>query len=177
MAHVMEAKARKEYTCSKCNNSIKVGDVYLRGTPFRMRPIIRCRSCGLRSWELSTSDYTLRVGAAVEDWRENYELGEDTAQEIADELSSLRDDLESSYDSMPEGLQYSENGERLQERIDNLDSAVSDLESIDYNSIKEGELGDSDYSSLTEEAREEIDTNINEALGEEIDNALSCLDY
>lgn len=177
MAKIEKPKARKEYKCSKCGEVIKVGDTYLKGSPFRAKPIIRCMKCGLRSWELSSSDYVLSVGKVCEDWREDYELGESTAQEIADELSNIRDDLQDRYDNLPENFQYSENGERLQERIDNLDNAISELEAIDYENIKEGELGDSDYDSLTDEAKEELDENINNTLAEEIDSALSNLEY
>lgn len=177
MAKIEKPKARKEYVCSKCGTTIKIGEEYVKGTPFRMKPIIRCNTCGLRPWELSSSDYVLSVGKVCEDWREDYGLGESTAQEIADELSNIRDDLQDRYDNLPENFQYSENGETMQERIDNLESAISDLESIDYENIKEGELGDSDYDSLTDEAKEELNENINNALAEEIESALSCLEY
>lgn len=180
MAKIEKPKARKEYKCSKCGEVIKLGDTYIKGTPFRRSPVIRCTKCGLRSWELSSSDYVLSVGKVCEDWREDYELGESTAQEIADELSNIRDNVQDSYDNLPENFQYSENGERLQERIDNLDSAISELEAIDYESIKETVLSDNhydDYDGLTDEGKEEVDENIKDNLTEEIESALSNLEY
>ena len=116
MAKIEKPKARKEYKCSKCGEAIKVGDTYLKGTPFRCKPIIRCTKCGLHSWELSSSDYVQRVGRVCDCWEEDYELGEDTAQSIADELSDIRDETQDSLDNMPYGLQEGDTGQLLQER-------------------------------------------------------------
>lgn len=177
MAKIEKPKARKEYKCSKCGEVIKVGDTYLKGTPFRRSPVIRCTKCGLRSWELSSSEYVQNVGRVCECWEEDYELGADTAEEIVAELIVIQDMCQDSLDNMPEGLQEGDTGQLLQERIDNLDSAISDLEAIDYEDIKEGELGDSDYDSFTDEAKKEIEEAIKSSLREEIESALSCLDY
>lgn len=180
MASIETPKARKEYVCSKCGTNIKVGEEYVKGTPFRMKPIIRCKACGLRHWELSSSDYIQAVGRVCDCWQEDYGIEEDTPQSIADELSTIRDDLQDRYDNLPENFQYSENGEMMQERIDNLDSAISDLENIDYENIKETVLSDNDYDDydgLTDEGKEEVDENIKDNLTEEIESALSCLDY
>ena len=171
MAKIEKPKARKEYKCSKCGETIKVGDNYLKGTPFRRSPVIRCTKCGLRSWELSSSDYVQGVGRVCDCWEEDYGCDENTAQSIADELSNILDNTQDSLDNMPEGLQEGDTGQLLQERIDNLESAICDLEAIDYDNIKEGELGDSD------EAKEEMDEAIKSSLREEIESAISCLDY
>lgn len=177
MAKVERPKARKEYKCSKCGEVIQVGDTYLKGVPFRRSPVIRCIKCGLRSWELSSSEYVQNVGRVCDCWEEDYGCDENTAQSIVAELSIIQDIVQDSLDNMPEGLQEGDTGQLLQERLDNLDSAVSDLEVIDYESIKEGELGDLDYDSLTDEAKEEMDEVIKSSLREEIDSALGCLDY
>lgn len=177
MARIDKPKARKEYKCSKCGEVIKVGDTYLKGTPFRRSPVIRCIKCGLRGWELSSSEYVQGVGRVCECWEEDYGCDEDTAQSIADELSNILDDTQDSLDNMPEGLQEGDTGQLLQERIDNLDEAISELESIDYESIKEGELGDTDYDSMSDEAKEEMDTRIETALTDAINEALGGLDY
>ena len=52
-------------------------------------------------------------------------------EEIRESLEGLRDTCQDSLDNIPEQLQEATAGEILQERIDNLDSAISDLESID----------------------------------------------
>lgn len=59
-----------------------------------------------------------------------------TLADISAALESLREQLgdvhseeQDAFDSMPEGLQDSERGQKAQEAIDQLDSAFSDLES------------------------------------------------
>lgn len=177
MAKIEKPKARKEYKCSKCGEVIKVGDTYLKGIPFRRSPVIRCTKCGLRSWELSSSDYVQGVGRICDCWEEDYGCDENTAQSIADELNNIRDQCQDSLDNMPEGLQEGDTGQLLQERIDTLDSVISELENIDYENIKEGELGDIEYESMSDESKEEMDIRIDTALVDSINEALSQLDY
>jgi DNA-directed RNA polymerase subunit RPC12/RpoP len=179
MAKIEKPKARKEYKCSKCGEVIKVGDTYLKGTPFRMKPVIRCTKCGLRSWELSSSDYVQGVGRVCDCWEEDYGCNEDTAQSIVDELDSIKDQCQDSLDNMPYGLQEGDTGQLLQERIDNLESAISDLEAIDYDSIKTS--AEQDFDSELEEGspeyQNELAGEIETALIDAINEALSCLDY
>ena len=170
MASIEKPKARKEYVCSKCGATIKVGEQYVKGTPFRMKPIIRCNKCGLRHWELSSSNYVRTVGRICDFWQDDYGIGEDTAQSIADELSNLRDELQDNLDNMPYGLQEGDTGQLLQERIDNLDSAICDLESIDYDSLVEDQK-----ENIT--CEEDLDEYLSDSLSGEIEAALSCLDY
>lgn len=177
MAKIEKPKARKEYKCSKCGEVIKVGDVYLKGTPFRRSPVIRCTKCGLRGWELSSSDYVQGVGRVCECWEEDYGCDEGTAQSIADELSTIRDNTQDSLDNMPEGLQEGDTGQLLQERIDNLDEAISELESIDYDTIKKNAKDDVDSEEGTDEYETEFAEKIKEALLDAINEALGGLDY
>ena len=177
MAKIEKPKARKEYKCSKCGETIKVGDTYLKGTPFRRSPVIRCVKCGLRSWELSSSDYVQGVGRACDCWEEDYGCDEDTAQSIADELDTIKDNYQDSLDNMPEGLQEGDTGQLIQERIDNLDSAISDLEAIDYDTLKENAKDDVDSEEGTDEYEAELEEKTKDSLREEIESALSCLDY
>ena len=176
MAKIEKPKARKEYKCSKCGETIKIGDTYLKGTPFRRSPIIRCTKCGLRSWELSSSDYVQGVGRVCDCWEEDYGCDEDTAQSIADELDTIKDNCQDSLDNMPEGLQEGDTGQLLQERIDQLDDVISELEDIDYevileevNSDTEGEGGETEEEYLarvTECAKSKLEETINEVLGQ-----------
>ena len=102
-------KSRKEQKCSKCGEVIAVGMPYLKATPYRQRPIIRCTKCGLKSYETSGSEYVKEVGSIVEDWQESYgirdgvaeeiaiprkpqkkQIGEDVAQELGDVLEKIR---------------------------------------------------------------------------------------
>lgn len=177
MAKIEKPKARKEYKCSKCGETIKVGETYLKGTPFRRPPVIRCTKCGLRNWELSSSEYTQGVGRVCDCWEEDYGCDENTAQSIADELSNILDNTQDSLDNMPEGLQEGDTGQLLQERIDCLDDVISELESIDYESIKENAKDDVDAEEGTDEYETELEEKTKEALTDTINEALGCLDY
>jgi hypothetical protein len=49
------------------------------------------------------------------------------------ELEEIRDQEQSAFDNIPESLQEGEKGEAIQNAIDNLENAISDLESLqDY---------------------------------------------
>ena len=155
-------KSRKEYRCSKCGKVIPIGSPYYRGELNFAHDIIRCSKCKLKPWEVTTSEYVLAVGPIVNEWRENYGVGEDTPEQIAAELESIRDDVQERLDNMPEGLQEGDIGQTLQERIDNLETAIDELYSIDIEDIK-SEIADlilseEDHIFLPEDGEEDYDT-------------------
>lgn len=43
-------------------------------------------------------------------------------------ITMIKEQEDEKYDNLPEGIQNSERGEKFQEDIDNLDYAISDLE-------------------------------------------------
>jgi len=51
--------------------------------------------------------------------------------DIKGQLEELQSETQDSLDNMPEQLQYAPTGELLQERIDALDSAISDIDCLD----------------------------------------------
>ncbi len=53
----------------------------------------------------------------------------DELESIKDGFEELRDETQESLDNMPEGLQQGDTGQMLQERIDQCESLVSELES------------------------------------------------
>lgn len=143
--------SRKEWKCSRCREVIPVGSPYLKGELNFSKPIIRCCKCGLEAWEVTTSDYQLSVGEILYRWQENYDANEEGRDSIVSDLESIRDDLQDRLDNMPESLQNAETGQILQDRIDSLESAISDLENIDFE--------DGDYDEDCEgRYQEEIDT-------------------
>lgn len=193
-------KSRKEYKCSKCGKVIPAGSRYYKGEINFGPTIIRCTECGLEHWEVTTSDYQLRAGEIVYRWRENYDTSEDGIASIVSDLEELRDELQDRLDNMPEGLQEGDIGQLLQERIDALDSAISDLESIDIDTIQEDALSDyrsdldfeeddsdldedslQDYSDVEEYLKSkdreddwtELESEVEEAIGEAIEEALT----
>lgn len=50
-------------------------------------------------------------------------------EEAKNQLEALKEEEQEAFDNMPEGLQYSEKGERMEEVISYLDDAFSELES------------------------------------------------
>lgn len=58
--------------------------------------------------------------------------------EIRDDAESLKDECQEHLDNMPEQLQDSDSGQTLQERIDNLDSVIGDIDN--FNSEFESEI-------------------------------------
>lgn len=56
-------------------------------------------------------------------------------QEVKEMLEAVRDEEAEALSNMPEGLQESERGQRMQEYIDTMDSALDDLDMMDVESI------------------------------------------
>ena len=133
----------KEVRCEKCGKVIAAGMEYLKATPFRRSPIIRCLACGLMPYETSSSEYIRTVGEIVEKWKENYTIDEETANNIAADLEDVKSGCEESLDNIPENLRDGDAGSMLQERIDTLESVISGLEDISFEDFRD-------------EAREEI---------------------
>lgn len=141
MGKVVRIKSsRKEWKCSKCGATIAVGEPYLKGELNFSRPIIRCTKCGLESWEVTTSEYQLSVGSILFHWRDDYEVSEEGRDSLVDDLNNILDELQDRLDSMPEGLQQGDTGVLLQERIDSIESAISDLEDIDFDDEDEDDF-------------------------------------
>lgn len=167
-------KSRKECKCSKCGNIIPVGSKYLRGTINFYPDIIRCVDCGLKSWEVTTSDYLQRVGPILNEWQERGYTYED----ILTELSELKDELQERLDNMPESLQYSDTGQTLQERIDGLEEACGRLEEISRDNIFSDKMEelidreDAEVDNLTDEEQEQVDNATDEEIESLIDEAL-----
>ena len=76
--------------------------------------------------------------------------------EIRDDAESLRDECQEHLDNMPEQLQDSDSGQTLQERIDNLDSVIGDIDSFD-----------SEFESEIEKEDDETDDEFLERQSEE----------
>lgn len=176
-------KSRKECKCGKCGNIIPVGSRYYRGELNFARDIIRCDTCKLEAWEVTTSDYQLQVGRIANKWRDDYECSAEGAENIAADLEEIRDDLQDRLDNMPYQLQDSDTGMLLQERIDNLDSVIEELNDIDEDSLKDDVLseyddGDADDEELEwDDDNEEMTSALEEKIGDAIDEAISNIEY
>ena len=197
---IRKNSAGKQVFCGKCRKEITPGMDYLKATPFRRNPIIRCLSCGLKAYETSSSEYVQEIGALVEDWDENYGITDSTVDDIRDVLETQRDNAEESLSNMPDHLQESsETGMMLQERIDQLEEAIGELDSISLDDCREEardeavdeiggewpEDGDDEVPEWDFATRDEWEAALEEAqnrLGDEasrdaVEEALSCLEY
>lgn len=56
-------------------------------------------------------------------------------EELTNAVNEIKDAEETAYDNMPEGVQASERGEKVQAAIDALDDVVTGLESLDVDDI------------------------------------------
>lgn len=133
-------KSRKECRCNKCGKTIPVGSKYYKGEINFGPTIRRCETCGLESWEITTSDYKLQVGEIVYRWQENYSKDQSGVDEIISALEDVRDEVQDRLDNIPEQLQEADAGMLLQERIEMLEDAISELENIDEDTIREEKL-------------------------------------
>lgn len=186
-------KARKEHKCSKCGAVIKVGQPYKKGVINFHPDIIRCVECGLKSYEVTTSEYRKEVGAICEDWYGIHGCDENTVDNIVETLRDLLSQCEDNLENMPESLRESSStGETLQSRIDNLEEVIDELEQISSDDLRReaeesatDEIGEDGFDTEVEREeaeREEAIDNLTQELFEEslssaIEEAISSLEY
>lgn len=84
------------------------------------------------------------------------EVGE-FVEELISNLEELRDTCQESFDNIPEQLQEGNSGQILQERIENLDDVIYNLENIDTEFSSELDESEKDGMSQEEWERQEED--------------------
>lgn len=87
--------------------------------------------------------------------------------ELHSDAESLRDECQEHLDNMPEQLQDSDSGQTLQERIDNLDSVIGDLDNFDSEfesqiEREEDETDDEWMQRVLDEKQEWLDDKVSE---------------
>jgi len=144
-----------------------------------------------RPSQLTQSDFLQRVYGLKEEIEdlsktvfESSESLEDTLNEFKERIEEIRDECQEKLDNMPEQLQYAPSGELLQERIDALDEAHSELDNIyfDYEAPDENDIRKElaeDAGVDTEEdgweqsvSDEEVEDKISEQLQEYLDEKI-----
>ena len=151
--------------CGKCGTKIEKGKPYVfwafmvggKGGPNH----IRCgqAACYPKPSDLTQSEfwsgvYSLQETGFSGDTIEDLESSRDG---VVSELQSIKDELENRLGNMPDGLQQGSTGELLQERIDALDSVISELESADISfdePEKEEEESDEEFENRKTEELE-----------------------
>lgn len=123
---------------------IKKGEKYYSWTLYGQAT--RISSTYPKRQQLTSSDFLITVydlEDRLSDVRNGtYETMDDIKTEvesIIDEINTLKDETQEKRDNMPEQLQETGSGEMLGQRVDDLDSWVSDLEGIDYPDFEKDE--------------------------------------
>ena len=168
MAKVKTQKSRKEYKCSKCGATINIGDTYHKIVEQFRQPRVRCAKCKPERSELTNSEYYSWLYDLQDHFEERYDLrSEDGKDEIYSELENMRDELQSRLDNMPEQLQYAPTGEMLQERIDCIDNAISELDNLDFpdkEDFNDENNTEEENEQEYQDALDEFETNIIDAI-------------
>lgn len=115
---ILIAKGESYYTWSFMN-----GGTYYSKTP--------PRASQLTSSGFMSTYYGIQE--SIEDF-ETTDLDElvSFVDDIKSSLEELRDETDDKFNNMPESLQWGPTGELLQERVDSLDSTISEFEDIDF---------------------------------------------
>jgi hypothetical protein len=117
-------KARKD------NPAVKAGEPYY-WWKFRFGPKRYSKTRPARS-QLTQSEFLATVWDLQDEFVVSSDNIEGDIEDLVSTLEELRDQCQDSLDNMPESLQEtSDAGALLQERIENLDSAIDDLQAID----------------------------------------------
>lgn len=176
MAQIVTKKARKEYKCCKCGETINPSDTYKLLQMMYQKPRRACHKCNFKRSETTTSEYLGMIWDLQDDTEIN---SQEDIEILVSDLETLRDETQDKLENMPEQLQYSENGELLQERVDLLEEAISEMEEIEWpnedTTKDELELDKEDYKDVKkyneaiqkklEEHEEEISNQVLEILG------------
>lgn len=153
-AHFVK-KAQKDYP----EFGIKKGDSYWHWA-FAFGPKYKSKTQPTRS-QLTRSNFLSTLYAiedsipdALKECDPTFDF-EDFIDNLIGEIEELGDETQNSLDNMPSQLQDANSGQLLQERIDALESWISDLQSIDL-SI-EDDLSDEEKTNRVQEIIEEIE--------------------
>ena len=148
-------KAQKDYP----EQGIKKGESYY-WWKFRFGGKHYSKTMPKRS-QLTQSSFLGQVWE-VEDEMSSYSPDELSSvdSDLADfkeRLQEAADESQNSLDNMPEGLQQGDTGEMLQNRVDEIESMISELDSIDIDELeKEQDESDDDFEQRVEDKKQEI---------------------
>lgn len=147
MARVLTRVARKDYPA----DGIKKGDTYfkvsLKTGPRSSRTLKSLTP--FKRHQLTSSDYLQRVYIMADETIPAISEPADL-QGIKDELEELKSEQEEKLENMPEGLKEGPTGQTLQERIDECESFISELDGIEFEEESEWDAEDSDHEGYGE---------------------------
>lgn len=117
----------KVKNCDICGKPLVAGEQYVQVWNYYnvWNLHTKCYQESPRS-RFETSEYLGRLY----DLQDDFAKGHVDIENLLSELEDIQYELQDRLDAMPEQLQYSNSGEILQERIDNIDYAKSDIEQL-----------------------------------------------
>ena len=160
-AHFVK-KARKDYP----DFGIKKGDSYWYWE-FAFGPTYKSKTRPKPS-QLTRSEFLstyLSIGETLDAALQAAACSDDIQHVIDDAKSSideLRDDTQGKLDNMPQQLQDADTGQLLQERIDQLDQWLSDLDSVDLSTLQDLESEEKD--EIKDKKAEDTSDDVEEVL-------------
>lgn len=144
---VYTKKAAKDYP----EHGIKRGDVYYEWCFYRQKPN-KSKTYPRESELVSDEDFASAL-AVFEQFDPNAEVTYDNLQEMISTLTEARDNMESRYDDLNDGLRAGSVGTTLEERKDQISSTIDTLENIISDLDDEDYDGDS-FADRVSNARE-----------------------
>ena len=160
MGKIYTQVARKEYVCTKCGKAIEKKETYKKLVAMYSKPRLACSNCNFKRSETTSSDYLSQVWDLQD---EANVTNEEEAHDVKCVLESIKDEQQEKLDNIPEQLKEAEAGSTLQERIDNLETAINDIESVGWSNEvdidREDFDSDEEYESAVEEQKQELITN------------------
>lgn len=127
MARIHHRKARKDYP----ESGISKGDMYyytkIKTGP-RSSRVMRSLT-PFRQSQMTTSPFKSGWFAAQESWGEGKHSIE-LLQSVAESIREIGQEAQDSHDNMPESLQMSETGERLEERANKCEEVADALDEL-----------------------------------------------
>jgi len=152
MAKLTRQKARKEYECCKCKKTISKGEIYQKITEMYSKPKIVCNNCVVSRCELTSSEYLSWLYELQDTFRF---YSSDEVDELIGYLEDQKSELEEKLYNIPEQFQNGEPASILEDRIDGLDEAISQLEQLDFNENEDREEpSEEEIQGLLEEAEQ-----------------------
>lgn len=134
---------------------IKKGDThYVWAIKMQRGGIVRRSKTFPRQSQLTLSEYKVsahELNERIEDFDSDVVSDmEQFRDELVSDAESLRDEQQDKLDNMPEGFQQGSTGEKIQERIDALESFISELEDLEFDEFEaeEREEGSDDDEPL-----------------------------
>lgn len=182
-------KARKTYVCVICKKTIAIGEEYWKHSFLYGPTVIHCGKHPFKRAQLTRSDYLQTIYTIMDDETIAADLPselEEVKDNYVEELGSLQEQCNDSFDNIPDSLKDADVGQLLQDRIDRIDTTISELENIDFDDVdrdtivdeneQDSDENDDDYNDRIDDIVNEQNADRVTEIADEITDALSNLE-